>query len=231
VPCGNENLFAREFGMKCDAEVLRRAIGGARTKRIDVGLVEERGNGAAQPYLLMCGVGPDAGVIERLTALRTKAIGHLAYVEPVTREVLSPRLPRLVIDVDGKRVIDEKRGMLIVANSRQYGFRLDPADRASMTDGLLDVVFLPCGTSLGALWWCMKLRVGWSRSGRGYWQGRDVTIRALDEAVYQLDGDAPRWHLAGSAEQTRRTHLPGGSGEGLELRVTVRPAALPVLIP
>jgi diacylglycerol kinase family enzyme len=233
VPCGNENLFAREFGMKCDAELLRRAVADGKTTRVDVGVAQELGDhaGPAQHFLLMCGIGPDAGVVERLTALRTKAVGHAAYIEPVLREILSPRLPRLIVEVDGRRVVDGRRGSLIIANSRHYGFRLDPAERASMTDGRLDVVFLPCGTSLGALWWCLRLRLGWRRRGRGYWEGSDISVHALDEAVYQLDGDAPRWRLAGSPEQKRRTHLPGGSEDGLRLRITVRPAALPVLVP
>jgi len=233
VPCGNENLFAREFGMTREVETVRRAIAGGRVERLDVGIVREAiGDGHAEfPFLLMCGVGPDAGVIERLTALRTDATGHLAYLEPVAREILSPRLPLLTVDVDGNRVVDERRGMLVVANCRQYGFRLDPAERASMTDGLLDVVFLPCRTSLGALWWCLRLRTGWRGAGRGYWQGREVMVHAGRGAVFQLDGDAPRWQLAHGPAQTRRTHLPGSAADGLSLRITVRPGALPALVP
>ena len=156
VPCGNENLIAREFWMTRDIETVRCAIAGGRVRRVDVGIVEESNGGKAAefPFLLMCGIGPDAGVVERLTALRKKAIGHMAYIEPVAREILSPRLPALTVEVDGERLVDGRHGMLIVANCRQYGFRLDPAERASMTDGLLDVVFMPCRTSLGALWWC-----------------------------------------------------------------------------
>jgi diacylglycerol kinase family enzyme len=183
------------------------------------------------PFLLMCGVGPDAGVIERLTALRKKAIGHMAYVEPVAREILSPRLPRLTVEVDGARVVDGRHGMLIVANCRQYGARLDPAERASMTDGKLDVVFMPCRTSLGAVWWCVRLKMGLRGSGRGYWQGREVVVKAIGAAVYQLDGDAPRWQLARGAAQTRRTHLPGGAMDGLNLKLSLRPGVLGVLTP
>src|SRR5262245_40247336 len=128
VPCGNENLFAREFGMRRDPETVRRAVAGGRVVRVDIGAGDEalRARRDEFPFLLMCGVGPDAGVIERLTALRTKAIGHMAYVEPVAREVLSPRLPALFVEVDGGRVVDGRHGMLVVANCRQYGFRLDP---------------------------------------------------------------------------------------------------------
>ncbi len=233
VPCGNENLFAREFGMDRSVETARRAVSGGRVLRVDVGVVEETigERRDAFPFLLMCGVGPDAGVIERLTALRKKAIGHLAYVEPVLREVLSPRLPRMVVEVDGERVVDGRHGMLVVANCKQYGARLDPAERASMTDGKLDVVFMPCRTSMGAVWWCARLRMGRRGAGRGYWQGREVLIKAEGAAVYQLDGDAPRWQLAHGADQTRRTHLPGGAVDGLELKLTLRPGTLRVLVP
>ena len=235
VPCGNENLVAREFGMVRESRAVCRAVAAGNVRRVDVGVVEETFEGgrppAEFPFLLMCGVGPDAGVIERLTALRKKAIGHLAYIEPVMREILSPRLPALTVEVDGKRVVDDRHGMLIVANCRHYGFRLDPAERASMTDGHLDVVFMPCRTSIGALAWMARLSLGWRKRGRGYWQGKVVEVRSRGEGVYQLDGDAPRWQLAHGPEQTRRTHLPGGATEGLRLRISLRPAALPVLVP
>jgi diacylglycerol kinase family enzyme len=224
IPCGNENLLAREFGMDRSVTTLRRAIRQWRLARVDVGLAADRGR-APVPFVLMCGIGPDAGVVERLTMLRTRAIGHLAYVEPVIREVLSPRLPVMHIQVDGEPMVQGVAGMLIVANCRQYGFRLDPAHLASMTDGALDAVFMPCTTSVGALRWLG--RAGRRRMARfsqlRYWRGREIVVRAERDAPFQLDGDPP-----GAPGLPRNGHVPGA---GVDLRLSVRPGALAVLAP
>lgn len=117
VPAGNENLVARRYGMNRDPETFLRALAEHRVIRSDVGLAGGR------RFLIMATVGPDARVIERLHHTRTKALGHLAYVEPVLREAVSPYLPRLTVTVDDKRVVDSRPGWLIIANDREYASR------------------------------------------------------------------------------------------------------------
>jgi diacylglycerol kinase family enzyme len=220
IPCGNENLFAREFGMDRDPETLLRALRSPRVWQVDVGRaqrVDAGGVNGEGRFLLMCGVGPDARVIKRLAATRTRAIGHLAYLEPVLREAVWPRIPRVWVEVDGQRLVDGERGMLLVANSRQYALRIDPAHRASMTDGKLDVVFLPCRGTAGALLWMgrLRLRLG-SWSSLNYRQGAVINVRSDEADPCQLDGDAPRWSESASP---------------LSLRLTIEPGVLKVLVP
>jgi diacylglycerol kinase family enzyme len=173
----------------------------------------------------MCGVGIDASIIRRLTALRTKAIGHLAYIEPVIREAVSPCFPHLTVDIDGKPFIDSRRGMLLVANSRQYALRIDPAADASMSDGLLDVVFFPCRTIGGAMRWMLLSRARAAGRGALRHRAREITIRSTDDAPYQLDGDAPSW--AGNRDELRKFLEP----RPLALHITLSRLKLPVLLP
>lgn len=214
LPCGNENLLAREFGMSCEAGRLVRAVSGGNIIQVDVGHACEPGAGASL-FVLMCSLGPDAGVIERLTSSRIKANGHSAYLGPVFRELLRPRLPMLRVRVDGRSMVNGERGLLVVANCRQYGFRVDPAHLASMTDGRLDAVFMPCRTSLGALRWLARARQGRhaAHPALRYWRGHEIVVQA--QGPYQLDGDAP---ATGS-------HLYG------ELTLTLQPRALDILVP
>jgi len=172
--------------------------------------------------LLMVSVGPDAGVIRRLTALRKRAIGHLAYIGPVVREWIRPSFPPLTVEVDGRRMIEGQRGSLLVANSRQYALRIDPAHRADMADGLLDVVFLPGARARSVLAWAARcrLRRDIERSGGVYVQGREARVSSHEPGPYQIDGDAP-W--CGAAVE--RPEAP------LSLRVSVWPRALRVLLP
>jgi diacylglycerol kinase (ATP) len=229
VPCGNENLFAREFGMTRDPELLISALADRRVVQADIAqadnLLTSRSQAGGAVFLLMCGIGIDASIIRRLTALRTRAIGHFAYVEPILREALSPCFPRLTVTVDGEQVIDHRSGMLIIANSRQYALRIDPAAEASMTDGLLDVVFLPCRTIAGAMRWLLISRTRASGRGAIRRRAKEITIRSDDDAPYQLDGDAPSW--AGNREELPRFLEP----RPLSLHITLSKLKLPVLLP
>ncbi len=239
IPMGTENLFARQFGMTRDPEQLLSAIERQSIRRMDVAHIgvqdgsdsaEQRHAAGAAPrdrsahehstaFFLMLSVGPDASVVHRLAAARTGAIGHWSYIRPIVRECFSPMLRRVTVDIDGKRAIDGRRGLLVVANSREYGVRLDPASRASETDGLLDVVFFPAESSAELVVWAMRSRLRRHvRSSRLIYEtGREVDIRSEEGPMpYQLDGEAGGFVGAS-----------GGGGAGV--RIGVKPGALGVL--
>ncbi len=208
--CGNENLFAREFGMRRGPEHVTRAVEGGRTTRVDLARCN------AQTFLIMCSLGPDAGIIQTLDASRTRASGHMAYARPVLDEILRPTIPRLSIEVDGTSVVEGRRGMVVVANSRQYALRIDPAPRAVMDDGRFDVVFMPCATSARAALWMLAARARVHTRLPGVIQtiGERVSIGAeAASPVHQLDGEL------------------GESGPSDRLELSVEPRVLPVLLP
>lgn len=215
LPAGNENLFARDFGMTANPEAIRRAAALTTHTRVDT--AEFAMNGARGGFLLMAGFGPDASVIHRLAAARTRAIGHRAYVMPVVQELISPNFPSLTVRADGEEIVARTRGILIIANSRQYALRVDPALRASVIDGLLDIVFLPCASRAGALRWALRSRLRRHDSALGavYRQAREITVESPSAAPFQLDGECPGGGRAG--------RLAG------PMTIRVRPASLPVL--
>lgn len=210
APLGTENLFAREFGMTLDSAALLRAIERGEIATIDGATINGRW------FAIMAGVGPDSSIVARVAAARTGPIRKLSYLGPSIAEFHRPNLPVMSIDVDGRRVVDARRGFVVVANSRQYGGRINPARGALMDDGLLDVVFFPCSSRVRALSWTVGCRVG--RQGASRWLVSEhatsavVTIEESQGAKLQLDGE-----FAGNA-----------SGE---LDIRVRPAALKVLLP
>lgn len=217
VPLGTENLFARQFGMDADVERLAAAVRRAEVTRVDVGVC----NGV--PFVLMCSMGPDANVVHRLAKVRRGRITHFSYLAPGIAEFFRPGIPRLRIEVDGRTVVDGRRGLVVIANSRQYAMRVDPAARASMTDGLLDAVFFPCSTSLGVLAWAMWARQGRHLSSRAlvYATGTRVKAESLEPggSLHQIDGEPGSGASAGESDR-----VPA-------LDCEVRPGALRVLIP
>lgn len=209
VPMGTENLFARQFRMDRLPGTLRRALDAGRFTSIDVG------DAGGRLFAIMCSAGPDAAVVRRLAARRTGAIRHASYIRPILSEVLHPSLGAFSVEVDGRRVVDSRRGLLVIGNSPMYALRLNPARNADMTDGLLDVVFLPASASLSLAKWAALCALGSPLKRRGvvFHRGRSMTIRAESPTPYQLDGDE------------------GGivGGDAGDLRISVRPGAVRVL--
>jgi diacylglycerol kinase family enzyme len=222
VPSGTENLFAREFGMTRRAESLLAALAAVQIRRVDIGVVNDR------LFLLMASVGFDAEVVHDLASRRGRHISHFSYVPSILRRYVRWQPPRLAVTVDGRRLDEDRRGFVVVANSPQYGARLNPGRDASMTDGRLDVVFFPTRSRrelIGWAWRCRRQRhVDDPRLV--YERGETIEIVSGSGPVrYQIDGDPP--------DPARRgDHLESAAG-GLvtSLQISIRPEALPVLLP
>lgn len=216
LPTGNENLLAREFGMSASVPRLLAAVERNRVVRTDLA----RCNG--RPFALMASVGPDAGVIHRLDAVRTRAIGHSAYFRPVLGELIRPRLARLTVTVDGEPIVEARRGFVVVANSRHYGLRIDPCPMADIADGLLDTVFFPASTAAGALAWMLaaRCRVQFMFPSCRVARGRRIEVSADDtDAPCQIDGETGP---AGIRSETSRQVV---------WRCAAEPGALSILAP
>jgi diacylglycerol kinase (ATP) len=214
-PLGTENLFTREFGMDQRPETLLRAIERGRVRACDAGVCDQ------QPFSLMVGVGFDAGVVQRLAAGRSGGTTRGEYIRHAVQELLHPRVPYLTVRVDGRVVVDCTRGMLVVANSRQYAARLDPARQADMSDGLLDVVFYPHETAAELAGWLLSTAAGSHLDVDGLVTSRGTHIRVEmgEPSPYQIDGEA-----AGLTPP-----LIGTDVFGLDIRVL--PGVLNVLLP
>lgn len=157
LPAGTENLFAREFGRPRSPDAIARAMKKSQSRLADVGEIGAGiRTGPGVPFALMASTGPDAGIIHCLDSRRTGPISHMAYLKPILKELIEPELPLLSVTADGRPWVT-RRGMLIVANSRQYAFRLDPCRVADPTDGLLDAVFLPGDSAADMARWAVSL--------------------------------------------------------------------------
>ncbi|HWB20572.1 MAG TPA: diacylglycerol kinase family protein [Phycisphaerales bacterium] len=187
LPMGTENLFAREFGMRRDAAQLVQAVSEWRIETVDMG----EANGLT--FLLMASVGLDANVVHDLAANRKSAISHWTYLGPVARQLISWRSGILRVETDGRAVVDGLKGMVVIANAKQYGWRLDPAREADMTDGLLDVVFLPARSGVGVARWVVRCKTGRQMKCKGAVHARGEHVRVTSETpfLFQLDGDPP----------------------------------------
>jgi diacylglycerol kinase (ATP) len=217
-PLGTENLFARAFEKKRNPGQLLEAIDRFETIELDLGIANGR------KFLIMATLGFDADVVHALAAKRTGGISHLSYAGPILSQLLKGRPPTLTVEVDGRTMINGRPGWLVVANSPHYALRTNPAWRASMTDGRLDVVFFPARSSLRTLFHMAGCRLGLQRrSGRtAYAHGAEVRVKAEPRRRYQLDGDPPERHADDD---------PTTDDSSPDLFIHVRPSFVPVLLP
>ncbi len=214
-PAGNENLFAREFRMTSVASEVAETLANGTVRRIDLVKASVEGRDD-ETVALMASFGFDAEVVHDLASVRTGTVNNLSYVRPILRRMRAFDPPRISVAVDDEPIADAVRGMVVVANSRQYASRLDPARRAVMDDGVIDVVVLPARSVSDLLGWMVRMRFGAHlRDPRLiYRTGRRIDLRLDPPSVWQADGDPPR-----ASDAT-------GS-----IRFEVEPCVLPVLEP
>lgn len=211
-PFGTENLFARHFGMRSTTQSLQDAISRRDIATIDTAEVDGR------PFVIMLSAGPDADVVHRVSEGRRGGISHWSYVGPIIRESLSLGVAPLSIEVDGRVLLERRKGMVVVGNMSQYAMNANPTREASPTDGELDVVFFPAPVNLIAGLWLAACRTGVDRILPGVVRrrGRHVVIVAEGQGFRaQADGEA----LPGEPPASRR--------RSCEIRV--RPSTLRVL--
>jgi diacylglycerol kinase (ATP) len=220
-PMGTENLFAREFGYSRSRERLLLALQRREIRHLDLGIANHR------KFLMMASMGFDAEVIYDLTRRRGASISHLTYIAPIVRRFIRWEAPTISVRLDGETIVDRAAGCVVVGNSRQYAMRFDPALRASMTDGRLDVVFFPARTRLELAGWALacRRRRHLQRPGLIYRLGREVELMSDEPVRYQLDGDVPE----SDAPDPEDAAVEEGASN--LVRISLRPGVLPILIP
>jgi diacylglycerol kinase family enzyme len=198
-------------------------------RHVDVGIANGR------MFLLMASVGFDAEVVHTLAASRGGRISHLTYIKPILSTMRSWSPPRLSIEIDGKSVVSQQQGMVVVANCRQYGWRIDPALRADMADGVLDVIFMPARSLLGVIAWAYRCRTRRHLRHPSLTEarGRAVVVRSDRPQHFQLDGDPPgviKELLPDGFEAAGWRGAGDGDAQApLELKISVCPKRLAVL--
>ncbi|MDY7107378.1 MAG: hypothetical protein SYC29_01960, partial [Planctomycetota bacterium] len=220
-PLGTENLFAREFGYSRSRQQLLLALERREIRHLDLGIANNR------KFLIMASMGFDAEVTYDLARRRGSSISHLTYLPPILRRFLAWEAPTISVRLDGETIVDRAAGCVVVGNSRQYAMRFDPALRASMTDGRLDVVFFPARSRLELLGWALacRRRKQLERPGLVYRLGRQVELVSDAPVRYQLDGDVPEAHAPDPEDAAVE------DGASNLVRISLRPSVLPILIP
>lgn len=205
---GTANLISKEFGMfNSPAKVVEHLENESEPTSIDLPTC----NGV--PFLIMVSLGIDASVIHRFEESRTHRGGYRAYIQPVVREVLHPRIANISIK-HADHPPYQHSGILIVSNLRSYGGGFNPSPNADPTDGLLDAVAIKCTTSVGA-----GLQYGFLKTRRS-----SVKMKRVFSDSFQITGNRTPSNVQIDGEKASR--IPGlddgilKPGELLEIQMS-----------
>lgn len=135
---GTANVWAKEIGCARDPVAAMRAITLGVRRRIDLGRAGDR------YFLLMCGVGLDADIVQRVGARMKRRVGALSYIIAGIATVLRRRTDRARIAIDGAPREADMYWML-AGNTRSYGGIVNLTFRAVADDGLLDIAIMRRG--------------------------------------------------------------------------------------
>ena len=182
LPIGSGNGFARHIGLPVDPAKTLHSCRTGRIVTIDTATV----NG--QPFLGVMGIGFDALIAERFASSRVRGLG--TYVKEGLHAIGELRAAHYEVTCVG-RTLHERALLIAIANSSQYGNDARIAPRASLQDGLLDVVIVHDVSLFAAPLLLARLFHGTldRASNVTMLQTAEVTIRRATAGPAHLDGE------------------------------------------
>lgn len=184
LPLGTENLLAKYLELTAEPDELCELICEGNFVDLDVGKANER------LFLVMCGCGFDADVVQRLHTARKGNISHWSYAKPIFNAISRYRYPTLRIQLDGsKKMIKSK--WAFVFNVPRYAMNLPIVDDADSMDGKLDLCTFRGGNLIRGLIYLAGIVLRQHRRWQdiNYAQFQKLTIVSDEPVPYQLDGD------------------------------------------
>jgi len=188
IPAGSGNGLALGSGIGANIEKALDIIFKGKTKYIDGFNI----NG--QFGCMLTGVGFDAAVAHAFSKQKTR--GLFPYVKLSLQHFFKAKGYPIVIEWNGGRL--ETNAMFVsIANSNQFGSRIKIAPKATLSDGLLDVVVVNNKNKIiTALSLLYQISLGKiqaedkiSKKNVGYFHAEKITIHNPNLAPLHIDGE------------------------------------------
>ncbi|HEV2294348.1 MAG TPA: diacylglycerol kinase family protein [Tepidisphaeraceae bacterium] len=190
VPMGTANLLGRHLGLSWDERNLPARVAAAVRDHHVVHLDTACAND--ELFLLMAGIGIDAGVVHELDRIRQGPIQLASYVLPAALALRAYQYPALTVRVDDKPIARDLPAIAFVGNVKEYGTGFPLLSHARPDDGLLDVCVLPCRTPQDAVRHFLYAAAGEHLLGEGvvYTKGKRIRVVSSEPVPVQIDGEA-----------------------------------------
>jgi diacylglycerol kinase (ATP) len=191
IPSGTRNVLAKSLDLPEDVmECYQNFIKG-KPKKIDVisATVTDQSNHSkvsTRIFLNAAEIGIGGEIIEKAKKVREKVKSRIvSTVASLISTVpnYESNLCEFLIDDDKRKAIVTKMTMCVIANGKYLGGGFRAAPKASVSDGLLDVVILKESSNLEMIENFLKLRDGNSTNEGDvfYKQAKKVSIKSKEE--------------------------------------------------
>ncbi len=189
IPLGTANLMGRHLGINWDRRNFAGDVSAAVRARKLVNLDAGRANGRI--FLLMVGVGFDAGVVHELDRVRAGPIQFSSYALPMLSVLGSYHYPAIGVWADDREIFPPAPAVAFVGNVAEYGTGFPVLPLARPDDGLLDVCVLPCRSTGDLAHWALLAAAGEHLQSEGavYVRAKRVSIVSKRATPVQIDGD------------------------------------------
>lgn len=191
IPCGSGNGLAYAARIPHHPEKALDLIINGNGSLIDGFLVNDKF------ACMLCGFGFDARVAHDFA--RQPKRGLYTYIRQIMKNFFTAQPTHFEIQV-GQHGFRTDAYFISIANSNQFGNHFTIAPKASLTDGLLDVVIVTRQSKLSLLWQTFRQVRGINklehtgaviehRKGVVYFQTQQVKVINEDFAPVHIDGD------------------------------------------
>ncbi len=145
---------------------------------------------------MLCGLGFDARVAHDFADQSKR--GLATYARLAIKNFFSMKPCRFQLQLQHAN-IETDAYFISIANSNQFGNNFTIAPKASLSDGLLDIVIVTSKNKISFVWQTLKQLAGWNKlqaasvvkENRGliYFQTDNLNILNLSNAPLHIDGD------------------------------------------
>lgn len=186
LPFGTMNVWSREMGIPLDDAGAREVLLHGKTRRIDVGKMNDR------YFLLMGGIGLDGEVAHAVEKKGLKKLGVLGYF--LTSIWYGSGYPGFRVQLKfAGRVIKTRALQIVIGNTQLYGgSTVKFTWQAKCDDGLLDLCIVRGSNLVGRAFVIVDFLLHRKQKLQGidYETSDLIEIRTRKPVAIQLDGDA-----------------------------------------
>jgi len=190
IPCGSGNGLAFSAGIPKNPEKTLPIIFKGRSQWCDAFLINETF------ACMLCGLGLDAKVAHDFA--NDPKRGLTTYIKKTVSNFFTAKTYPFVLTTNGKQLKTDAL-FISIANSNQFGNNFTIAPKASLHDGLLDIVVMAKQNKLMALLQAFKQVGGYNKLQKLevinektsvlYFQTRELKIENPQLAPMHIDGD------------------------------------------
>ena len=188
IPMGSGNGLALAAGIPRNTDEALQIIFRGNASSIDAFYINQ------QFSCMLCGLGFDAQVAHDFARQAKRGLG--TYIKQTIKNFFSAKAWPFVLNIDNSTITTEAF-FISIANSNQFGNNVTIAPKASICDGLIDVVVVKKMSKAKLLFSLLKQVTSGQVTARKkyhqedilYYQTKNLHIKNPLEAPFHIDGD------------------------------------------